>query len=183
MILEIILYVLLALAVLVVLFVIIVAMQPADFRITRSAAMAAPASEVFAQVNDFHKWEGWSPWAKIDPAMKQTYEGAAAGPGAVYSWVGNKEVGEGRMTITETKPHELILIKLEFFKPFVATNTAEFTFKPDGDKTVVTWSMIGTKGFMFKAVHLIMNMDKMLGGQFDKGLAAMKSIVESAHKP
>ena len=122
-------------AVIIVLFAIIVALQPSDFRVTRSAIMSAPAPAVFAQVNDFHKWEAWNPWGKIDPAMKQTYEGAPTGTGAIYTWIGNKEVGEGRMTITESRPNDLIRIKLEFFKPFAATNTAEFTFKPEGNQT------------------------------------------------
>jgi hypothetical protein len=99
---------------------------------------------------------------------------------AIYSWIGNNEVGEGRMTIIESHPSDLIRIKLEFFKPFAATNTAEFTFKPEGNQTLVTWSMSGDKNFMAKAIHLFMNMDKMIGGQFDKGLAEMKSIVEGA---
>jgi hypothetical protein len=134
-------------------------------------------------VNDFHNWEAWNPWGKTDPAMKQTYEGAPAGPGAIYTWVGNKEVGEGRMTITESRPSDLIRIKLEFFKPFAATNIAEFTFKPEGNQTVVTWNMTGQNNFKAKAIDLFMNMDKMIGGQFDKGLAEMKSIVETAPKP
>jgi hypothetical protein len=173
-------YTLIAIAVLIVGFVVLVALQPADFRITRTATMAAPAADVFAQVNDFHKWDAWSPWAKLDPAMKKTHEGAAAGTGAIYSWVGNKQVGEGRMTMTESRPNELVLIKLEFIKPFTATNTAEFTFKPEGDRTVVTWSMTGKRNFMFKAVGLFMNMDRLIGGDFEKGLAAMRGIVEAA---
>src|ERR671919_223025 len=119
------------------------------------------------------------PVGKIDAAMKQTYEGAPAGSGAIYTWGGNKEVGEGRMAITESRPSELIRIKLEFLKPFAATNTAEFTFKPEGSQTIVTWSMSGKNNFMAKAIHLIMNMDKMIGGQFEKGLASMKSVVEA----
>jgi hypothetical protein len=114
--------------------------------------------------------------------MKQAYEGAPTGIGAIYTWTGNKEVGEGRMTIIESRPSDLIRIKLEFFKPFRATNTAEFTFKPEGNQTSVTWSMTGKNNFMAKAVHLFMNMDKMIGGQFEKGLAQMKSVVEGAPK-
>jgi Polyketide cyclase / dehydrase and lipid transport len=174
--------ILIALAVIVVVLIVIVALQPSDFRVTRSATMSAPAPAAFAQVNDFHKWEAWNPWGKIDPAMKQTYEGTPAGTGAIYSWIGNNEVGEGRMTIIESHPSDLIRIKLEFFKPFAANNTAEFTFKPEGNQTVVTWSMSGDKNFMAKAIHLFINMDKMIGGQFDKGLAEMKSIVERAPK-
>ena len=163
--------ILIALAVIVVVLVSIVALQPSDFRVARSATISAPPPAVFAQVNDFHKWEAWNPWGKIDPAMKQTYEGAPAGVGAIYTWVGNKNVGEGRMTLTESRPSNLIRIKLEFFKPFAGTNIAEFTFKPEGNQTAVTWSMAGKNNFMAKAIHLFMNMDKMIGGQFETGLA------------
>ena len=172
--------ILIALTVIVVVFVVIVALQPSEFNVVRSATISAPAPALFAQVNDFHKWEAWNPWGKLDPTMKQTYEGAPAGTGAIYTWSGNDEVGEGRMTITESRPSDLIRIKLEFFKPFAATNTAEFTFKPEGNQTAVTWSMTGNNNFMAKAVHLFMNMDKMVGGQFEKGLAQMRSVVEAA---
>jgi hypothetical protein len=174
--------ILIAVAVIVVVFIVVVAMQPSVFRVARSATMSAPAPAVFAQVNDFHKWEAWNPWGKIDPAMKQTYEGAPAGPGAIYTWVGNKNVGEGRMTLTESRPSDLIRIKLEFFKPFAGTSIAEFTFKPVGNQTAVTWSMTGKNNFMAKAIHLFMNMDKMIGGQFETGLKQMKSIVEATLK-
>jgi Polyketide cyclase / dehydrase and lipid transport len=149
-----------ALAVIVIVLIVIVALQPSEFRVARSANISALPPEVFAQVNDFHKWEAWNPWGKVDPAMKQTYENAPAGTGAIYTWSGNKEVGEGRMTITESRPNDLIRIKLEFFKPFAATNTAEFTFKPETNQTVITWSMFGQNNFMAKAVHLFMNMEK-----------------------
>jgi uncharacterized protein YndB with AHSA1/START domain len=174
--------ILIALAVIIVVLVVIVALQPSDFRVTRSTTISAPPPAVFAQVNDFHKWQAWNPWGKIDPAMKQTYEGAPAGTGAIYTWSGNNEVGEGRMTITDSRPNELIRVKLEFFKPFAGTNTADFTFKPEGNQTLVTWSMFGEKNFMAKAIHLVMNMDKMIGGQFEKGLADMKSVVEAPAK-
>jgi Polyketide cyclase / dehydrase and lipid transport len=176
-------YVLIAVAVLVIGFVAVAAMQPSEFRIVRTGKISAPPSEVFAQVNDLHKWEAWSPWAKIDPAMKQTYEGAPAGTGAIYSWIGNNQVGEGRMTITESRPSDLIRIKLEFFRPFAATNEAEFTFKSEGNQTVVSWSMSGRRNFMFKAMGMFMSMDKMVGGQFEKGLAQMKTVTETAAKP
>jgi hypothetical protein len=174
--------ILIGLVVLILIFVFIVALQPSDFRVARSAAVSAPAPAVFAQVNDFHNWEAWNPWGKIDPAMKQTYEGAPAGTGAVYTWSGNNEVGEGRMTIVESRPSELIRIKLEFLKPFAATNTSEFTFKPSGNQTAVTWSMSGEKNFMATGIHLVMNMDEMIGGQFEKGLAQMKAAAEAAPK-
>ncbi len=173
------LYIPLGIAAVVIAFLVVVALQPAEFRVSRSAAMGAPAPAIFAHVNDLHRWEAWNPWGKIDPAMKQTYEGAPVGVGQIYSWVGNSEVGEGRMTITDSRPSDLVGIKLEFFKPFKATNAAELTFKPEGNQTAVTWSMSGTKTFMHKAVHLFMNMDKMVGGQFEKGLADLKTIVET----
>ena len=173
-------YILIAIAVIIIGLIVLVVIQPTDFRVVRTATVSAPASDVFAQVNDFHKWEAWSPWAKIDPAMKQTYEGAPAGTGASYAWNGNNQVGEGRMTITESRPSDLIRIKLDFFRPFAATNQAEFTFKPDGKQTVVSWSMTGKRNFMFKAMGLFMSMDKMIGGQFEKGLASMRAIVEPA---
>ena len=171
--------VLIVVAVVIVLFLIIVATRPSEFQITRTATMNAPPEAVFAQVNDFHKWSAWSPWEHKDPAMKRTFEGPSAGIGAVYRWAGNKEVGEGSMTITESRPSDLIRIRLEFLKPFAATNTTEFTFKPQGEQTVVTWSMAGRNNFVAKAVHLFMDMDKMVGSDFEKGLAAMKTVVES----
>jgi len=174
--------ILIALAVIVIVFVAVVALQPSEFRVARTATISAPAPAVFAQVNDFHNWNAWSPWAKLDPAMKQTYEGAPAGTGAISTWTGNKDVGEGRMTITESRPSELVRIKLEFVKPFRATNTAEFTFKPEGDQTIVTWSMAGKNNFMAKAFGLFMNMDKMIGGDFEKALANLKSATEAAPK-
>lgn len=175
--------ILISLGVIVVVLVAIVALQPAEFRVARSATMSAPAPVIFAQVNELQKWESWNPWQKIDPAMKLTFAGPPAGPGASYSWTGNNEVGEGRLTITESKPTDMVRIKLEFMKPFAATNTAEFTFKPEGDKTAVTWSMEGKNNFLAKAIHLCFNMDRMVGGQFEKGLADMKAVVEAPPKP
>ena len=174
--------ILIAIAVIVVVFLIVVAMQPSEFRVTRNATMSAPAPAVFAQVNELKKWEAWSPWAKMDPAMKQTYEGPAAGVGAISSWAGNNAVGEGRMTITESRSNELVRFNLEFFKPMAGTSTAEFTFKPEGNRTSVTWSMTGQNNFIAKAVCLFMSMDKMLGGQFEQGLVQMKSVVEATSK-
>ena len=174
--------ILIGISVVVVAFVVVVALQPADFRVTRTATIAAPPEMVFAQVNDFRNWNEWSPWAKLDPNTKNTFDGPASGVGAGFAWAGNKEVGEGRMTITESKPNDLVKMKLEFIKPFQAVNTTEFTFKPEGDNTAVTWSMSGKNNFMFKAVGLFMNTDKMIGGDFEKGLASMKSIAETAAK-
>lgn len=160
----------------------VVAMQPSEFRIVRSATIPAPPAEVFAQVNDFHNWEAWSPWAKLDPAAKNSFEGPAAGKGAIFKWSGNNEVGEGSMTITESRPSDLIRIKLDFVKPFEGTNITEFTFKPEGDQTVVTWDMSGHNTFMGRVFCLFMNMDKMVGGKFEEGLANLKSVV-AAKRP
>ena len=172
--------VLIVIAVIVVVFVIIVVLQPADYHVARTATIAAPAEVVFAQVNELKKWEAWSPWVKIDPAMKQTYEGPASGTGAISRWAGNNEVGEGSMTITESRPNELIRFNLEFIKPMAGNSTAEFSFKPEGHQTAVTWSMSGKNNFIAKAMCLFMNMDKMVGGQFEQGLAQIKSITEAA---
>ena len=171
--------ILLVLAIVIVVFVIVVAMQPADFRVQRSITIAAPAATVFPHVNDLHQFQEWSPWSKIDPNAKMTYEGPAAGTGAKYHWEGNKEVGEGYMSITDSRPNEKIEFKLEFKKPFEATNTADFSFKPEGDKTAVTWGMNGTKNFLFKAFGLFMDCDKMIGPDFEKGLASLKGIAEA----
>jgi hypothetical protein len=172
--------ILIVVALIVVGLLVFVAMQPPDFRLSRSATMAATQGEVFAEVNDFHRWDNWSPWAKIDPAMKVTFDGPPAGEGAAYSWDGNNKAGAGKMTITKSQPPERIVLRLEFLKPFKATNQAEFSFVPKDNGTLVTWTMTGTKNFMMKAVHLMMNMDKMVGPDFEKGLAQMKAVVEKA---
>ncbi|PTY02858.1 polyketide cyclase [Opitutaceae bacterium EW11] len=167
---------------LVVLFAIVVSFQPATFRVVRSATIAAPANVVFAQINDFHKMEVWSPWAKMDPAMKTTFSGPEAGPGASYAWAGNSQVGEGRLTIVESKPYERIQYRQEFFKPMKGVNTAEFTFTPQGDRTLVTWTMFGDQNFVAKAFGLFVSMDKMIGGTFEQGLANLRTIAESEVK-
>ena len=194
--------VLLAVLVIIVVFVIIVATRPGAFRVTRSATIAAPADVVFAQVNDLHKWEAWSPWAKLDPNAKITFEGPVAGVGAGYTWAGNSQVGEGRMTISESRANELIRFNLEFLKPMQMKNAAEFTFKTEGKQTslylkdylgvaeftfktegkqtAVTWSMSGTNGFIGKAFSLFVNCDKMVGPDFEKGLAQLKTVSEAA---
>lgn len=170
--------ILIAIPVVIVGFIIVVALQPVDFRVTRTTTVSAPPSAVFAQVNDLQKWNNWSPWAKLDPAAKNTFEGPAAGEGAIFAWAGNNEVGEGRMTITESHPDELVRMKLEFIKPFESTSTTEFTFKPEGEQTAVTWTMEGKNNFIGKAISLFMDCDKMIGGQFEQGFANMKEVVE-----
>ena len=134
---------------------------------------------MFAQVNELRKWRAWSPWAKKDPNAKETFDGPAAGTGAAMSWAGNNDVGEGRMTIVESRPAEVVRFKLEFFKPFAATNSAEFAFREEGGRTAVTWTMRGQNNFVGKAMCLVFDMDKMVGGDFEQGLAGIRRIVES----
>lgn len=172
----------LVLAVLLVALVVLVSTRPSSFRIERTAQVAAPAPIVFAMVNDFHQWPNWSPWEKLDAGMKKTYAGAAAGAGAVYEWSGNDKVGEGRMTILESRPNEVVKIKLEFIKPWTATNTAIFTLTPSGDGTQVSWAMEGQNNFMAKAFTMFMDMDKMVGKDFERGLSALKEQSEAEAK-
>ena len=149
--------ILIGLAALILIFVAIVAMQPADFRVERTTKIAAPQADVFAQVNDFHKWDAWSPWAKLDPAAKIGFEGPEAGQGAAMTWSGNNEVGEGKVTIVESRPSDLVKIKVDMVKPHEGTGTSQFDFKPEGDQTAVTWSMSGHHNFVEKAFCLVMN--------------------------
>src|SRR5262245_18491364 len=167
------------LAVLIGGFLIAVAMQPAEYRVERSAKMAAPPEEVFEQVNDFHKWDAWSPWVKIDPNAKSTFEGPSSGERAIFRWAGNAEVGEGSMTIIESRPHEYVGIKLAFLKPFEDTAHVEFKLKTEGDQTHVSWAMAGKNNFIGRAICMFMNMDKMIGDKYAEGLASMKKIVEA----
>jgi hypothetical protein len=172
--------ILIALLAIVAIFVVVVAMQPAEYRVERSATIAAPTSIVFGQVNDFHKWDAWSPWAKLDPNAKMTFEGPESGTGAIAKWSGNGQVGEGQMTLAESKPDELVRIKVEFKKPFEGSTNSEFNFKPEGDQTKVTWSMYGEHDFVGKAFCLILNGKKMMGEDIEKGLTNLKFIVEAA---
>jgi hypothetical protein len=153
--------------------------QPEDFKISRSILSSAPPAALFAQVNDFHKWDAWSPWAKIDPSVKTTYSGPNVGTGAKTAWEGNNKVGSGNMEITESRPADLIRIRLEFVKPFAVVNAAEFTFVPETGGTRVTWTMSGKNQFIAKAFNLVMNSNAMVGGMFDKGLNAMKTVAEA----
>jgi hypothetical protein len=160
-----------------------VSLQPPTFHVERSVTIQAPAENAFALVNDFHGWTAWSPWEKRDPKMERSYAGASSGAGAVYAWRGNSEVGEGRMTISKSERPSLLSIRLEFLKPFAATNTATFTFTTVGEGTRVTWAMDGENTIPGKIAHLVMDMDKMVGADFERGLSALKSAAESAPKP
>jgi uncharacterized protein YndB with AHSA1/START domain len=159
-------------------FAFVVAMQPSEYRLARATTIAAPPADVFKHVNDLRAWDNWSPWAKLDPNAKVTFEGPAAGAGAVFKWSGNDKVGEGTMTITESRPNELVRLKTDFVKPFEGTSNSEFAFTPAGNQTQVTWTMYGTNNFIAKAICLFVSMEKMMGPEFEKGLAQMKRVVE-----
>jgi hypothetical protein len=163
--------------------VIVIALRPPTFVVERSASVLAPAATVFAQVNDFRLWPAWSPFEKFDPAVKRTYLGPATGTGSVYAWDGNRQAGAGKATITESQPGERIEMKLEFFRPFAATNAAKFTFQPSGSQTIVTWRMSGKCHFMAKAFGLLMNSNKMIGEMFAEGLANLKRVAENSPQP
>lgn len=169
---------LLGLAVVICVLVVVIAMQPSDFRVSRSATMAAPQAAVFEQVNDFHKWDAWSPWVKLDPNAKITFEGPTSGEGSKFHWDGDNNVGAGSMTILKSEPNDHVHIKLDFIRPFAGTSDVHFALKPEGDGTNVTWSMEGKNNFIAKAIGLVIDCDKMIGDQYDKGLANMKEIVE-----
>jgi len=174
--------VLFALALVGILFIVVIAGRPDEFTVMRFTKIAAAPEKVFPHVNELKKWDAWSPWAKIDPNCKMTYGGPPAGVDASYSWVGNNKVGAGRLTVTESLPGNLIRLRLEFLKPFKATNTAEFKFTPEGGQTFVTWSMTGKNNFFFKVFGLFMDCDSMVGKDFEKGLASLKSVAETAAK-
>jgi len=162
------------------LFLAFVASRPDDFKIERSTVVNAPAAAVFPLVNDLHKANDWSPWAEMDAGMKHTYAGPAAGVGASHAWEGNDKVGTGKQTIIESKPNQLVRVKLEFMKPMQATNEADFTLAPEGQGTKVSWAMTGHHSFISKLFSTVFNMDKMVGGDFEKGLAKLKTQAEAA---
>jgi hypothetical protein len=170
--------ILLALAFIALIFIIVITGRPDEFTVIRAANISAPPEMIFPHVNDLHKWEAWSPWAKLDPNVKNTFSGADAGAGAAMAWVGNNKVGAGKMTIAESQPSGLIRFRLDFQKPMQATNTAEFTFRAEAGQTIVTWSMAGKSCLMSKVFGLFMDFDKMCGCQFEKGLANLKSLIE-----
>jgi len=152
--------------------------KPDTLRVQRAISIKAPAERIFPLISDFHQWITWSPYENKDPAMKRTYSGADSGKGAVYAWDGDKNVGSGRMEILETAVPQKIVIKLDFFKPFEGHNTAEFTMLPQGDATHLTWTMTGPAVFMSKLIQVFMNLDRMIGRDFEAGLANLKRLTE-----
>jgi uncharacterized protein YndB with AHSA1/START domain len=159
-------------------FLIYAATRPDTFRFQRTARVNAPAEKIFPLINDYKNWTQWSPYEHRDPTLKRSFSGAPSGPGAIYAWEGNKNVGSGRMEIIDTAPPSKIIIKLDFFKPFKANNIAEFTLEPKGAATDVTWAMQGPVPYIGKIMHLIINCDKMVGNDFATGLASMKAVAE-----
>ena len=158
------------------------ATKPNSFTVRRSIDVKAPPAKIFALIDDLHRWATWSPYEKKDPDMKRTFGGSQSGKGAVYEWDGNNSVGKGRMEIIETAQPSKITIKLDFFKPFEGHNTAEFTMEPSkdkgGDTTVVTWGMYGPSPYMAKVMGTFLNMDTMIGKDFEVGLANLKALAE-----
>jgi hypothetical protein len=173
--------ILIAFAGLVLAFVVLVALQPSRFRVERSVAIAAPPAAIFPHLDNPAKSHVWSPWAKLDPGARHAFEGPAAGVGASSTWSGNSEVGEGRQTIVESRRDEFVRLRLDFAKPFASTSMAEFALRPDGRHTHVTWSVAGESNFLCKAIGLFLSRDKMIGSQFEKGLADLRALVEGSH--
>ncbi len=155
------------------------ATQPDTFRIQRATSIKAPPERIFAVLNDFLRWDTWSPWEKKDPAMKRTFSAVTSGKGAVYAWEGNRDVGQGRMEIAESVAPSKVAIKLDFVKPFEAHNIVEFTLEPKGDSTNVTWAMQGPMLYISKLITVFVSMDSMVGKDFEAGLANLKTVTEN----
>jgi uncharacterized protein YndB with AHSA1/START domain len=157
--------------------------RPASYRVVRSATIAAPPAKVYGMISDFHRWDAWSPWAKLDPNMKVDYSGAPQGTGAIYHWIGNDDVGEGRMTIQQVAPDQRVVIDLEFLKPFESRSLTTFILEPEngGHSTKVAWEMTGENNFMSKAMTLFMSMDQMIGNDFERGLKQMAAAAAAAN--
>ncbi|HTD06586.1 SRPBCC family protein [Undibacterium sp.] len=154
------------------------ATRPDTFRVERTASIKAPPEKIFALINDFHSWGSWSPYEKLDPAMKKTFSGAASGLGSVYAWEGADKAGAGRMEITESSPASRVIIKLDFIKPFEGHNVADFTLHTQGEATTLTWAMHGPSPYIAKLMGLFFNMDHMIGKDFEAGLANLKAATE-----
>ncbi len=167
-------------AIVVAAFLAYITTRPDTFTVKRSLLIRAKPAAIFPLINDFHPegWGRWSPWEKIDPELKRSYSGAANGVGTIYEWEGNNKVGSGRMEIQHAEAPSSIEIRLDFLKPFKATNATVFQLIDEGDQTMVTWKMSGPVPFVGKIMHLFMDMDKMVGGQFEEGLNNLKALAE-----
>lgn len=179
---SILLTIVMGLAGVIALFLVYAASKPDQFKIERSHLVKAPSPVVYSIVNDLHQWDRWSPYSKLDPEMKKTYEGPDAGPGASYAWNGNGQVGEGKLTIAESKPDEFVKMDLQFTRPFECQNKVTFAFVPQGDETKVSWIMEGKNTFVSKIMDALMDMDKMCGTDFEKGLATLDTIAQEDAK-
>jgi uncharacterized protein YndB with AHSA1/START domain len=166
------------LAILIAVVVVLALTKPATFRVERTTSIKAPPEKIFPLINDFQSWSAWSPYEKKDPAMKRTFSGPPSGKGAIYEWDGDKNVGQGRMEITGSTPPSNVTLALDFVKPFEAHNTVTFTLTPQGDSTTVTWAMQGPAHFISKVMQVFINMDKMVGTDFEAGLANLKALAE-----
>ncbi len=171
--------ILIGIVVLVAVLAIAIATRPKTFRVERSTVISGSSDDVFPFINDFHLWNRWSPFEKLDPNLQRTYSGAEAGKGATYEWLGNREAGQGKMVIVESQPSQRVAIDLFFLKPFKSTSLAEFSFAPTAGGTQVTWAMSGNNTVAGKAISLVASMDKYLGNSFDEGLANLKRVVET----
>ncbi|HSS50249.1 MAG TPA: SRPBCC family protein [Thermoanaerobaculia bacterium] len=170
--------ILIIVVVLIVALLALAATRPSKLRVLRKASIKAPPEKIFPLIADFHNWTSWSPWEKKDPALKRTYSGAPSGKGAVYAWEGNREVGSGRMEITDASSPSRITIQLDFIKPFEGHNVTDFTLQPEGGATTVTWDMHGPLAYVARIFGIFVNMDKMIGNDFETGLANLKAIAE-----
>lgn len=171
--------ILLGLVLLVAILAVVIALQPKDYKIARSLTINAPPEKIFPLINGYREWQKWSPFEALDPAMKRTFEGLATGQGAIYKWDGNDEAGAGTMTITESKPSSLVKMKLDFTRPMESSANVEFVLEPVAEGTKVSWIMSGENNFIGKAFHLFVNVDKMIGTYYEKGLADLKKLSEA----
>jgi hypothetical protein len=167
-------------AVITAIFLAYVATRPGKYRVERSIVVAAPAERVYGLVANLQRWGEWSPWEKLDPAMKRDFAGTPAEPGATYHWAGNDKVGEGRMTITAAAAPSSVVYRLEFLKPWASVSTTEFRLAPEGAATRVSWAMNGEAGFTEKLFTVFMDMDAMIGKDFEQGLATLKGVAEGS---
>lgn len=164
----------------IIIILILAALKPNTFRVRRQASIKAPPGTIFAFLNDFHKWGAWSPWEKLDPAMERTFSGAETGKGALYAWNSRGKAGVGSMEITDTNAPSKLTLALNFIKPFKNSCVVDFTLEPQGDSTTVAWDMEGPTPFVAKIMHVLFNMDKMVGKDFERGLANLKTVSENA---
>jgi len=170
--------ILIVLVVILVAVMIYAATKPDTFRVQRSITIKATPETIFPLINDLHSMQTWSAWEKVDPGMQRTHSGAASGPGAIYEWAGNQEIGQGRMEIIDAMPPAKISIRMDFIKPFPAQNTLEFVLQTEGDSTRLTQAIFGPSPYISKVMSLVFSMDKMIGGKFEEGLAELKAIAE-----